>query len=127
MKDRRKRILVAEDNLALASVLRFNLQRAGYEVAAARDGQSAFEAAVQTEFDMVISDQQMPQMTGIELCEKLRQTPGYEHTPFMLLTAKAMELDADDLRESHGICQLIPKPFSPLGIVREVEEALLVS
>ena len=111
MDDKRKRVLVAEDNLALASVLRFNLQNAGYEVAATRDGQSALNAAIDSNFDIIISDQQMPLMSGIELCEKLRQTSGYELTPFILLTAKTMELDADELRESHGICQLIPKPF----------------
>ena len=118
------KVLVAEDNPALSAVLRFNLQNAGYEVAAARNGREALEFAKTTDFDFVISDQQMPLMCGMELIEQLRQIDAYQATPIVMLTAKAMELDEADLKGRLGVARLISKPFSPAAIVETVEQML---
>lgn len=116
-----KRILIAEDNPALAAVVRFNLQSAGFETTVAKNGKLALEQTKNTNFDLVITDQQMPLMTGVELCESLRQNDSYTETPIILLTAKAFELDPASLNELQ-ISQLIRKPFSPSEIVEIVEQ-----
>ena len=118
------KVLVAEDNPALSAVLRFNLQNAGYEVTAARNGREALENAKTTDFDIVISDQQMPLMCGTELIEQLREIDAYQATPIVMLTAKAMELDETDLKGRLGVDRLISKPFSPAAIVETVEQML---
>ncbi len=75
-------------------------------------------------FDLVLSDQQMPMMTGIQLCENARQIPMHCQTPFILLTAKCMELDFPRLQKKLNIAAALPKPFSPSELVNCIEEAL---
>ena len=72
------KILVCEDNSALSGVVTFNLVRAGFEVTAVSNGQLALEALHKDSYDLVLSDQQMPLMTGIQLCEHVRQVPAYK-------------------------------------------------
>ena len=94
-------ILVAEDNAALASVLRFNLQRAGYRVTVACNGRVALDAVQEDTFDLIVTDEQMPEMTGCEFCEQLRTFDEYRHTPVILLTAKGMEMQLPQLQARH--------------------------
>lgn len=121
MKPDRKNILVAEDNPALAAVLRFNLQQAGYEATVAKNGLQALQAAKATEFDFVITDQQMPLMKGTELCEQLRLLSNYKETPIIMLTAKAFELKSEEVQSKWNVCEIFPKPFSPSTIVEAVD------
>jgi CheY-like chemotaxis protein len=121
---KRKRILVAEDNAALASVIRFNLQRVGCEVTVAHDGYQGWEHAREQAFDLVVTDQQMPRMSGAELCRLLRQTPDHTDTPIIMLTAKGLELELPRLREELGIAAVFLKPFSPREVVKAVEDCL---
>ena len=72
----------------------------------------------------MLSDQQMPFMTGVELCQQLRQLPAHRDTPFILLTAKCMELDFSTLQQTLGISAALPKPFSPSELVNCIEETL---
>jgi CheY-like chemotaxis protein len=119
-----KKVLVAEDNPALAGVVRFNLQRAGCDVTVARNGREALDAACQQAFDVVLTDEQMPEMTGTELCSALRRRDEYRTTPIIMLTAKGLELDFEDLRARLGVSAALPKPFSPAELVNLVEECL---
>jgi CheY-like chemotaxis protein len=63
-------------------------------------------------------------MTGIQLCENLRQLPAHKGTPFILLTAKCMEIDFIRLQQKLGVSAALPKPFSPSDLVNCIEEAL---
>jgi CheY-like chemotaxis protein len=119
-----KRALIVDDNLALARVTQFALDRAGFETQTARNGRLALEAAQVTQFDVVVTDQQMPELTGIELCRELRKLPGYLDCPIILLTAKGLELELPRLREELGISGVFSKPFSPAAIVKAVEDLL---
>ena len=119
-----KKILVAEDNPALAGVVRFNLQRAGYHVSVAQNGREGWELAQQDQYDVVVTDQQMPEMTGVELCERLRQHADYIRTPLILLTAKGLELDMERLRAELRVATALPKPFSPIELVNTIEDCL---
>lgn len=120
------KILVCEDNVALSGVICFNLVRAGFEVTSVANGRLALDACEKASFDLVLSDQQMPMMTGIQLCENLRQLPAHRHTPFILLTAKCMEIDFIRLQEKLCVSKALPKPFSPTELIACIEEALAV-
>ena len=122
MSGERKTILVVDDNPAVASVVRFNLERIGYRVTVALDGVEAWRILENQVFDVVVTDQQMPHMDGGSLCRKLRETPEHAATPIVLLTAKAMEFDVEKLREECSIAAVFVKPFSPTELVRCVEQ-----
>ena len=119
-----KRALIVDDNLALVRVTQFALDRAGFETQTARNGRLALEAAQLTAFDVVVTDQQMPEMTGIELCRELRKLPAYIDCPIILLTAKGLELELPRLREELGISGVFSKPFSPAAVVKAVEDLM---
>lgn len=118
------RILLVEDNLALSGVINFNLTRAGYQVTAVSNGREGLDALQHGHFDLVLSDQQMPKMTGIQLCEHIREMPDHAHTPFILLTAKCMEIDVAKLRQRLAMSAALPKPFSPSELLTCIEESL---
>jgi two-component system chemotaxis response regulator CheY len=127
MSGDKEKILLVEDNVALSGVICFNLQRAGYQVTAVGNGREAIEALQRGRFDLVLSDQQMPKMTGIQLCEHIREMPDHVHTPFILLTAKCMEIDVANLRQRLGMSAALPKPFSPSELLNSIEESLLAA
>src|SRR3990172_10060728 len=124
MTGEKAKILLVEDNVALSGVICFNLSRAGYQVTAVSNGREAIDALQRNRFDLVLSDQQMPKMTGIQLCEHIREIPDYVQTPFILLTAKCMELDVAKLRQRLGLSAALPKPFSPSELLTLIEESL---
>jgi two-component system chemotaxis response regulator CheY len=123
-----KTVLVAEDNAALRRVIAFALKGCGFEATTAADGAEAWELAQDQSYDLVVSDQQMPNMTGIELIEKLRTSTTNAKTPVILLTAKGLELEVETLRERYGVSAMLHKPFSPsqLGSLAEELVGVLV-
>ncbi len=112
------RILVVEDNPALSRVLAFNLARAGFEVVTAGDGEEAWQQLQEISFDLIVTDQQMPRMEGLECCRRLRTLERYRETPVIMLTAKAFELDHQKLADEVGITAVFVKPFSPSELVQ---------
>jgi len=117
-----KTVLVAEDNAALRRVIAFALKGCGFEATTAADGADAWEIAKDQPFDLIVSDQQMPNMTGLELIEKLRSSATNAKTPVILLTAKGLELEAQTLRERYGVSAMLHKPFSPSQLGSLAEE-----
>jgi DNA-binding response OmpR family regulator len=113
------RILVAEDDPPLAFALQFGLERAGFVVAVAHDGGEAWELLQRDTFDLLITDDQMPKMTGSELCRRLREDPHFAQLPVIMLTGK------EPGREQLGWAEVIPKPFSPRKVVAMVKNRLL--
>ena len=118
------KLLIAEDNAALANVLRFHLTRTGHEVTLVGNGVDALAELRQQSFDLLITDHQMPQLTGIELCTKIRAELDGFQTPILLLTAKRLELDVESLQSELGISRIFSKPFSPAAISTAVAELL---
>jgi DNA-binding response OmpR family regulator len=117
-------VLLAEDNPAFAQVVKFNLERAGYGVIVAFSGREAWQAMQVESFDVLVTDQQMPEMTGCELCARMRTLAGHTQTPVILLTAKCLELDADRLKGEWGVAQVLGKPFGPRHLVETVGRVL---
>jgi two-component system alkaline phosphatase synthesis response regulator PhoP len=122
-----KRVLVVEDDSVVADLVRFNLERAGFEVVTASNGQVALELLDREEFDLVVTDYQMPGINGAELCHKMRGQTRWSETPIVLLTAKALELDLARLRKQLGVREVFSKPFSPRALTHAVQECLAVS
>ncbi len=120
-----KSVLIVDDNLALLRVTQFAMERAGFQTQTARNGRLALDLAKSTAFAAVITDQQMPEMTGIELSRALRALPEYRECPIFLLTAKGLELELSRLREDLGINGVFCKPFSPLAVVKAVEDSMM--
>lgn len=119
-----ERILVAEDSFALANLLEFVLGNAGYEVSIHRTGASACEAASNEPFDVLLLDQQMPEMTGIEVLESIRKSGPNQTSPVFLCTAKTHELDLENLQEELSITEVFHKPFSPKDLLNRVRDRL---
>lgn len=110
-------ILIAEDNEVTSRVLRFNLERGGYEVRVAQDGQEALEFLAEQGADLLITDFQMPRLSGLELIAQLRESNPPSVIPIFLCSAKGLELDLDMLKAKYQIDQVFFKPFSPKAII----------
>lgn len=116
------RVLVAEDNNVMANVIQFNLKQAGFEVVHAPAGDVAWERLQQEKFDLVVTDFQMPNLNGGDLCRRIRQDPSLRTTPVILLTAKSLELGEDYCRGTLGVDAVMMKPFSPRSLVQLARE-----
>jgi CheY-like chemotaxis protein len=122
MANSKYRILVVEDNGVLQDVLKLNLERAGFEVITATNGRVALEALEREEFDLLLTDYQMPEVDGGELCRRVRDELRRSEMPIMMVSAKGLELDIDDLRERLRIGKVIFKPFSVRDIVSSAQQ-----
>lgn len=118
-----KKILVADDESHILNVVSLKLRNAGFEVLTASDGAEALEMAIAHRPDLLITDYHMPQLSGLELCQKLKQDPSTAHIPAIMLTARGYQLDPHDTEQS-GICRMLSKPFSPRHLLSTVEEVL---
>jgi CheY-like chemotaxis protein len=118
-----KTILVADDESHILHVVSLKLRNAGFRVITARDGQEALELAQQEKPDLVITDYHMPQLSGLELCQKLKHDPGTSSIPTIMLTARGYHLEPHDTEQS-GILRMLSKPFSPRALLATVNEVL---
>ena len=119
-----KRILLCDDELHILRAAEFKFKRAGYEVLAANDGQEGWEMIEQSRPDIVVTDCQMPRLSGLGLAERIKSNPATAHLPVIMLSAKGFEMSADELREQYGIHSLMAKPFSPRELFARVEAIL---
>ena len=117
------RILVVDDEAHIVQVLTFKLRNAGYDVVTAVDGEEGFEMACQDLPDLIITDFQMPYMTGLELCKALAEQDSTANIPILMLTARGYALDEEDLAIGN-IKGVLSKPFSPRAVVAQVAELL---
>jgi len=118
-----QRILCVDDEAHILQVTSLKLRNAGYEVITATDGEEAFELASARPPDLVITDFQMPYMTGVELCRALKGNASTANVPVIILTARGYALDESDLCVGN-IRHVVSKPFSPRAILEMVQNAL---
>lgn len=122
----RKRLLVVDDETHIVHVLALKLRNAGYEVQTASDGEEGLELATQDAEhppDLVITDLQMPYLSGLEMCARLKKQPATSSVPAIMLTARGHALAASDLATTN-IRLVLSKPFSPRQVLEEVERIL---
>lgn len=117
------RILVVDDEAHITHVLSLKLRNAGYDVTTAADGEEALECALSEKPQLVITDLQMPYMSGLELSIKLREQAQTRDIPIIMLTARGHALDETELAKTN-ILQVMAKPFSPRQILESVEAML---
>jgi two-component system, OmpR family, phosphate regulon response regulator PhoB len=104
-------VLVVEDEAALGTLLRYNLERDGFRVAEARDGEEALIVAAERKPDLVLLDWMLPVMSGIEVCRQIRRRPASRDLPVIMVTARTE--DQDTVRGLNlGADDYITKPFS---------------
>ncbi len=91
----KKKVLLAEDDASMRRFLEITLQRAGYEVASAEDGLAAMQIALGEQFDAVIADAVMPNLTGHDLCRILRDNSQFKAVPLIILSGLEQEISAN--------------------------------
>jgi two-component system, OmpR family, alkaline phosphatase synthesis response regulator PhoP len=123
MENMNKTILVADDESHILHVVSLKLRNAGYRVLTARDGQEALELAQSEKPDLLITDYHMPELSGLELCQKLKQGPETSGIPAIMLTARGYHLEPSDTERS-GVLRMLSKPFSPRHLLATVNEVL---
>ena len=118
-----KTILVADDESHILNVVSLKLRNAGYRVLTASDGQEALDLALAEHPDLLITDYHMPQLSGLELCMRLKQDAATRAIPKIMLTARGYHLEPQDTEQS-GILKMLSKPFSPRHLLATVHEVL---
>jgi two-component system phosphate regulon response regulator PhoB len=104
-------VLVVEDEGALAELLKYNLEKEGYRVSVAGDGEEALVAAEESPPDLVLLDWMLPKAPGVEVCRRLRARQETRNTPIVMLTARSEETDRVRGLDT-GADDYITKPFS---------------
>jgi len=116
-------VLVIDDEKDVLELLRYNLEKGGFEVVAARDGESGLKAATASPPDAIILDVMMPGLDGLGVCRRLREESRTARIPIILLTAKAGEADRVVGLEL-GADDYVVKPFSPRELVARIRALL---
>jgi DNA-binding response OmpR family regulator len=105
-------VLAADDDDDIVGLVVFRLERAGYKVIVAHDGEEAFELAVKERPDLAVLDVMMPKLDGFELTRRLRATEATKQMPIILLTARSQDADVQQGFDA-GADDYLRKPFSP--------------
>jgi DNA-binding response OmpR family regulator len=116
-------VLVADDDRDIRELLRYRLERSGYEVLVAVDGEQAERLALEHEPALCLFDVMMPLVDGYELTRRLRANESTSRTPIILLTARTREADVER-GFAAGADDYIKKPFSPEELRARVQAAL---
>lgn len=116
-------ILIVEDEPPLIEVVRYNLEKEGYQVSVAEDGKRALDRVRESIPDLVILDWMLPGLSGIEVCRQLREDPDSKDVPVIMLTARGEEPDRLKGLAS-GADDYVVKPFSPAELLARVRAVL---
>jgi DNA-binding response OmpR family regulator len=119
----KEQIVVIEDEGDILELIEYNLNREGYKVLLARDGESGLQSVRQEAPDLVLLDLMLPKLDGIEVCRRLKQDPLTRGIPIVMVTAKGEESDIV-LGLGVGADDYIPKPFSPKELIARVKAVL---
>ncbi|OON99731.1 MAG: DNA-binding response regulator [Epulopiscium sp. Nele67-Bin004] len=114
------KIVVVEDEKAISDIIKYNLEKEGYDVKVAYDGVAGLELIEETDPDIILLDIMMPKMDGLQVCKKVRQT---KNMPIIMLTAKAEEIDKVVGLEI-GADDYITKPFGMRELIARVKANL---
>ncbi|MDX9863357.1 MAG: response regulator [Anaerolineaceae bacterium] len=117
------KILIAEDEQDIRTLIVFTLQFAGHEVVAYKDGQEALENAEQDSPDLIMMDVRMPRMDGYTACRNMKTIPAIANIPVVFLSAKGQEAEINIGYEA-GAEEYLLKPFAPDDLTHRVNELL---
>jgi two-component system phosphate regulon response regulator PhoB len=116
-------VLVVEDEDALATLLQYNLEKEGYRLRLAADGEEALVAADERAPDVIILDWMLPKVSGVEVCRRLRSRPETRNVPIIMLTARGEESDRVRGLET-GADDYVVKPFSMSELTARIRAVL---
>ena len=116
-------VLVIEDEKEIRDLVRYNLERAGYRVAAVADGDQGLERLFAARPDLLVLDLMLPGRNGLEILREVRGEPTTRDLPVIVLTARSTEMDKL-LGFEHGADDYLTKPFSPRELTARVEALL---
>ena len=118
-----KTILAVDDSGSLRKMLVFTLKAAGYQVTEAVDGRDGLDKARQKQFDLVLTDQNMPNMDGLTLIRSLRALPSYARVPVLMLTTESSD-EMKSKGRAAGATGWLVKPFDPNRLTEVVRKVL---
>ena len=118
-----KKILTVDDSASMRAMVQFTLEGEGYQVTEAVDGEDGLEKAKTTNFDLIISDINMPIMDGIEFVRAMRTLAQYRFTPILMLTTES-GVDRKQAGKAAGATGWIVKPFDPQKLIAVVKKVL---
>lgn len=112
-----KKVLIIEDEMAISDIIKFNLNKEGYEIDTAYNGEEGLRKAQSNNFDLILLDIMLPQMDGFQVCRKIRET---SNVPIIMLTAKEEEVDKV-LGLELGADDYITKPFGMRELIARIK------
>ena len=118
-----KRVLIIEDDADIVELVRYNLEKEGFQVTSAADGVGGLVQIRKSPPDLLILDLMLPRLSGLEVCKEIRRDPELEHLPILVLTARSEEPDRVMGLEI-GADDYVTKPFSPREILARVKALL---
>lgn len=118
-----KKILTVDDSISMRQMISFTLRDSGYEVVEAVDGQDAISKAQNQSFDLIFTDQNMPNVDGLTLIQLLRNLPEHEKTPILMLTTEASD-EMKKMGRAAGATGWLVKPFDPQKLLDVVKKVL---
>jgi DNA-binding response OmpR family regulator len=118
-----KKVLIVDDELNIVTALEFLLQKSGYEVMAAQNGDEALERVESFAPDLVLLDVMIPRISGYEVCRRMRERPDWKHIKIVMLSAKGREAEVSK-GVSLGADLYVTKPFSNRELVGKIGELL---
>ncbi len=118
-----KKILIADDEPNIVAAVEFLLQRNGYEVHVARDGEEALKLVEATHPDLVLLDVMMPQKSGYEVCKRIRERADWRHIKIIMLSAKGRDAEVNK-GLSTGADVYVTKPFSTRELMDKIKGLL---
>jgi two-component system phosphate regulon response regulator PhoB len=116
-------VLIVEDEAALITLLRYNLEKEGFEVGEAVDGEEALFMIKERRPDLMVLDWMLPSLSGIEVCRRVRRAPEFKNLPVIMLTARGEEFDRIRGLDS-GADDYVVKPFSPSELIARIRAVL---
>ena len=116
-------VLIVEDEAPLVTLLRYNLEKEGFVVNEARDGEEALMHLRETKPDAVLLDWMLPRVSGLEICRQIRRVPLWRDLPVIMLTARGEEGDRVRGLDS-GADDYIVKPFSPSELIARLRAVI---
>jgi DNA-binding response OmpR family regulator len=120
-----KKILIADDEPNIVTALEFLLQRNGYEVHIARNGEEALRLVEDCNPDLVLLDVMMPVKSGYDVCTRIRERAEWRHIKIIMLSAKGRDAEINK-GLSIGADHYITKPFSTQELVAKINELLVI-
>jgi two-component system, chemotaxis family, chemotaxis protein CheY len=116
-------ILAVDDSASMRQMVSFTLRNAGFQVVEAVDGQDALDKVQAQDFQLVLTDQNMPRLDGIGLTQRLREMPRHKTTPILILTTES----SDEMKQkgrAAGATGWLVKPFDPKKLIEVIGKVI---